>query len=36
MIVATALLAGCTAILSEDMPDGMRFDGLIEIRNPFR
>jgi predicted nucleic acid-binding protein len=36
MIVATALLAGCTAILSEDMQDGIRFDGLAEIRNPFR
>jgi predicted nucleic acid-binding protein len=35
MIVAAALLAGCGTILSEDMQNGMRFDGLIEIRNPF-
>ena len=36
MIAASALLAGCGTILSEDMQDGMRFDGLTEIRNPFR
>ena len=36
MIVAAALLAGCGTILSEDIQDGMRFDGLAEVRNPFR
>ena len=36
MIPASALLAGCGTILSEDMQDGKRFDGLTEIRNPFR
>jgi predicted nucleic acid-binding protein len=36
MIVASALLAGCDTILSEDMQDGLIFDGRAEIRNPFR
>lgn len=36
MIVAAALLAGCGTILSEDMQDGMQFDGMTAIRNPFR
>ena len=36
MIASSALLAGCSTILSEDMQDGMRFDGLTGIRNPFR
>jgi len=36
MIVAAAELAGCGTILSEDMQDGMRFDALTVIRNPFR
>lgn len=36
MIVASALLAGCKTILSEDMQDGQTTDGCLEIRNPFR
>lgn len=36
MIVAAALRAECATILSEDMQDGMRFDGVAEVRNPFR
>ena len=36
MIVASALLAGCKALLSEDMQDGQIIDGSLEIRNPFR
>lgn len=35
MIVASALLAGCKLLLSEDMQDGQRFDGRLELRNPF-
>ena len=36
MIVASALLAGCKTLLSEDMQDGQVIDGRLEIRNPFR
>ncbi len=36
MIVSSALLAGCKALLSEDMQDGQVIDGSLEIRNPFR
>lgn len=36
MIVASALLAGCDTLLSEDMQDGQAFDGRLAIRNPFR
>ena len=36
MIVASASLAGCKAILSEDMQDGLIIDGCVEIRNPFK
>ena len=36
MIVASALLAGCKTLLSEDMQDGQTIDGRLEIRNPFR
>ena len=35
MIVAAALIAGCTTLWSEDMNDGMVIDGLT-IRNPYR
>jgi predicted nucleic acid-binding protein len=35
MIVAAALLAGCTTLWSEDMQDGMRIDDRLTIRNPF-
>lgn len=34
-ICASAILAGAEIVLSEDMQDGMRIDGLT-IRNPFR
>jgi predicted nucleic acid-binding protein len=34
LIVASALVAGCTQLLSEDLQDGQRIEGLV-IRNPF-
>jgi predicted nucleic acid-binding protein len=36
MIVASALLAGCRMLLSEDLQDGQIIDKSLEIRNPFR
>nr|WP_294508486.1 PIN domain-containing protein [uncultured Rhodopila sp.] len=36
LIVASALEAGCSALLSEDMQDGQVIDGRLTIRNPFR
>lgn len=36
MIVASALLAGCKSLLTEDMQDGRTFDGRLKVRNPFR
>lgn len=35
MIVASALLAGCELLYSEDMQDGMVIDGQLRICNPF-
>lgn len=35
MIVAAALLAGCTTLYSEDMHDGQVIDQQLTIRNPF-
>ena len=35
LIVASALLAGCTQLMSEDIQDGLVIDGL-RIVNPFR
>ena len=35
LIVAAALTAGCTRLLSEDLQDGQRIDTLI-IENPFK
>jgi predicted nucleic acid-binding protein len=35
MIVAAALLAGCTSVLSEDMQDGQVFEDRLQVRNPF-
>lgn len=35
LIVAAALEAGCTRLLSEDMQDGQRVEGL-RIENPFK
>jgi predicted nucleic acid-binding protein len=36
MIVASALLAGCRTVVSEDMQDGQIIEGALEVRNPFR
>lgn len=35
MIIASALIAECKILLSEDMQDGQTIDGCLEIRNPF-
>ncbi|MBK7493220.1 MAG: PIN domain-containing protein [Nitrosomonas sp.] len=35
MIVAAALLAGCTTLYSEDMHDGQVIDQQLTIKNPF-
>ena len=35
MIIASALLAGCATLYSEDMHHGQVFDDQITIRNPF-
>jgi predicted nucleic acid-binding protein len=35
MIVASALLAGCNTLYSEDMQHGMIIEGRLTIRNPF-
>jgi predicted nucleic acid-binding protein len=34
LIIASALLAGCTQLLSEDLQDGQRIEGLT-VTNPF-
>ncbi len=34
-VIASALLAGCKALLSEDLQDGQIIEGRLEIRNPF-
>ncbi len=36
MIVASALLAECKTLITEDMQDGQTFHGRIRVRNPFR
>lgn len=36
MIVASALLAGCDMLWSEDMQDELVIDGRLQIANPFR
>ena len=36
MIVASALLAGCKTLVSEDMQHGQVLDGRLKVRNPFR
>jgi len=36
MILASALLAGCTTLFTEDLQDGQRIDGGLTVRNPFR
>lgn len=35
LIVASALLAGCERLCSEDLQDGQRIDKQLVIRNPF-
>ncbi len=35
MIIASALLAGCATLYSEDMQHGQRLDNQLTIRNPF-
>lgn len=35
MIVAAAVLAGCTTLYSEDMHDGLVIDG-VTVRNPYK
>jgi predicted nucleic acid-binding protein len=35
MIVASALLAGCETLFSEDMQNGLVVDDQLQIRNPF-
>jgi predicted nucleic acid-binding protein len=35
MIVASALLADCTVLWSEDMQDGLMVEGRLRIANPF-
>jgi predicted nucleic acid-binding protein len=34
IIIASALTAGCTQLLSEDLQDGQRIEGLV-VKNPF-
>ena len=36
MIVAAALLAGCTVLYSEDMQDGLVVDKQLRVVNPFK
>jgi predicted nucleic acid-binding protein len=35
MIVASALLSGCTVLYSEDLQDGQVFDAQLTVQNPF-
>lgn len=35
MIVASAILAECDTLYSEDMQDGLLIDNQLRIRNPF-
>jgi predicted nucleic acid-binding protein len=36
MILASAVLAGCRTLFSEDLQDGLRVDGQLTVSNPFR
>lgn len=36
VIVASALLAGCKVLYSEDMHHGLKVDRALSVRNPFR
>lgn len=35
LIVAAALLAGCSLLWTEDLQDGQRIDGQLMVKNPF-
>lgn len=35
-IVASAMIAGCNRLYSEDLQDGQVFDGLLTVHNPFK
>lgn len=35
MIVASALMAGCTTLYTEDMHDGLQVEGRLRVVNPF-
>jgi predicted nucleic acid-binding protein len=35
MIVAAALIAGCTTLYTEDMQDGLLIEGKLRLTNPF-
>lgn len=35
MIVAAALIAGCTTLYTEDMHDGLQVEGRLLLANPF-
>jgi predicted nucleic acid-binding protein len=35
-MISAALRAGCDALWSEDMQDGMSIDGRLRVVNPFR
>lgn len=35
VIVASALEAGCTTLMSEDMQDGLVVEARLTVRNPF-
>lgn len=36
LMVASAMLSGCTTLFTEDLHDGMVFDGQLRVINPFR
>jgi predicted nucleic acid-binding protein len=35
MVVASALMSGCSELLSEDLQHGQRIEDQLVIRNPF-
>lgn len=35
MIVAAALIAGCPTLYTEDLHDGLLFEGQLQLVNPF-
>jgi predicted nucleic acid-binding protein len=35
LIIASALEAGCSTLLSDEMQDGRIIDGRLTVRNPF-